>query len=74
MKRCKSVSPKQAIHAALSQHQPKRLAEDILSELAGRLADLSHAKLQNLSERIHKWLVIPNGTEDTVQQKSLAAG
>ena len=65
MKRCKSESPKQSIHTALSQHLPKRLAEDILNELglAGRLADLSHAKLQILSERIHKWLVIPNGTE-----------
>ena len=65
LKRCKSDSPKQAIHVALSQHLPKRLAEDILNELglAGRLADLSHDKLQTLSERIHKWLVIPNGTE-----------
>lgn len=65
LKNCKSESPKQSIHTALSQHLPKRLAEDILGELglAGRLADLSHAKLQNLSERIHKWLVIPNGTE-----------
>jgi len=65
LKRCKSESPKQSIHTALSQHLPKRLAEDILNELglSGRLADLSHAKLQNLSERIHKWLVIPNGTE-----------
>ena len=65
LKRWKSESPKQSIHTALSQHLPKRLAEDILNELglAGRLADLSHAKLQNLSERIHKWFVIPNGTE-----------
>ena len=65
LKCCKSESPKQFIYTALSQHLPKRLADDILNELGltGRLADLSHAKLQKLSERIHKWFVIPDGTE-----------
>ena len=65
LKQHKLSSPKQTIHTALSQYLPKRLADDILDELEleGRLADLSHACLSHLSERLHRWQVIPSGTE-----------
>ena len=65
LKSYKSKSPKQNISTALGKHLPKRLANDILCqvEVGGILANLSHARLQILSNRIHNWQVIPSGTE-----------
>ena len=61
----KSEFPKKTLKTILYNHLPKRLVDDILSELDlnGKLADLSHEKLKFLSNRVQKWQVIPNGTE-----------
>ena len=61
----KSEFPKKTLKTILYNHLPKRLVDDILSELDlnGKLADLSHEKLRILSKRVQKWDVIPNGTE-----------
>ena len=65
IKQNKSEFPKKTIKTILYNHLPKRLVDDILSELDlnGKLADLSHEKLRFLSKRVQKWDVIPNGTE-----------
>ena len=65
IKQNKSEFPKKTLKTILYNHLPKRLVDDILSELDlnGKLADLSHEKLKFLSKRVQKWDVIPNGTE-----------
>ena len=65
VKQNKSEFPKKTLKTILYNHLPKRLVDDILSELDlnGKLADLSHEKLRSLSKRVQKWDVIPNGTE-----------
>ena len=65
IKQNKSEFPKKTLKTILYNHLPKRLVDDILSELDlnGKLADLSHEKLRILSKRVQKWDVIPNGTE-----------
>ena len=65
IKQNKSEFPKRTLKTILYNHLPKRLVDDILSELDlnGKLADLSHEKLRFLSKRVLKWDVIPNGTE-----------
>ena len=65
IKQNKSEFPKKTLKTILYNHLPKRLVDDILSELDlnGKLADLSHEKLRFLSKRVQKWDVIPNGTE-----------
>jgi len=65
IKQNKSEFPKKTLKTILYNHLPKRLVDDILSELDlnGKLADLSHEKLRSLSKRVQKWDVIPNGTE-----------
>ena len=65
IKQNKSEFPKRTLKTILYNHLPKRLVDDILSELDlnGKLADLSHEKLRFLSKRVQKWDVIPNGTE-----------
>lgn len=65
IKQNKSEFPKKTLKTILYNHLPKRLVDDILSELDlnGKLADLSYEKLRFLSKRVQKWDVIPNGTE-----------
>ena len=65
IKQNKSEFPKRTLKTILYNHLPKRLVDDILSELDlnGKLADLSYEKLRFLSKRVQKWDVIPNGTE-----------
>jgi len=65
IKQNKSEFPKKTLKTILYNHLPKRLVDDILSELDlnGKLADLSYEKLRSLSKRVQKWDVIPNGTE-----------
>ena len=57
---------KQDITNILSQTPlPKRLSDTILEELniSGKIAEISDKKLQKISDRIHKWQIIPSGTE-----------
>jgi len=53
------------LHNALARHLPQRLADMIClkSGIDGALADLSDAKLSAVTEHIHRWRILPVGTE-----------
>lgn len=65
LKSRKANHPKQEVQNVLGEWLPKRLAAQLCAETGceGRLADLSHAALQKLSERVNQWRVVPQGTE-----------
>lgn len=65
LKQSKEKQPKQEIQTVLSSLLPKRLALYLTeySEVQGRLADLSHKKLNKLSLNVNEWRLMPNGTE-----------
>ena len=65
LKEKKTSQPKQEIHTALSPLLQKRLAQCVCDEVgcAGRLADMSHKKLQHLAQAVHDWRFVPGGTE-----------
>ncbi|MEO0400843.1 MAG: NAD(P)/FAD-dependent oxidoreductase [Pseudomonadota bacterium] len=56
---------KKALTTALAQLLPARLVEHLGSEqdLAGRLGDLSDARIDALTKRLTEWTLTPNGTE-----------
>ncbi|MEP2869807.1 NAD(P)/FAD-dependent oxidoreductase [Parvibaculum sp.] len=57
--------PKQDVVTALSRLLPKSLAERLceMTEVEGRLADLSDKRLRALAEQVNGWRVKPSGTE-----------
>ncbi len=61
----KTKTPRQEVLTALGECMPRRLATDILDEMAvsGRLADQPNAALRRVGERINRWQVTPSGTE-----------
>lgn len=61
----KEKQPKQDVQNLLATVLPKRLAACLCEDAGcvGKLADLSHKKLQLLSESINRWCVVPDGTE-----------
>ena len=61
----KTQTPRQEVLTALGECLPRRLAADILDEVAvsGRLADQPNAALARIGERINRWQVTPSGTE-----------
>jgi predicted Rossmann fold flavoprotein len=61
----KKATPRQEVLTALSECLPRRLATDILDEMAlsGRLADQPNAALARVGDRINRWQVTPSGTE-----------
>ena len=61
----KTDTPRQEALTALAECLPRRLAADILDEMAvsGRLADLPNAVLAKIGARINRWQVTPSGTE-----------
>jgi predicted Rossmann fold flavoprotein len=61
----KKDTPRQEVLTALSECLPRRLATDILDEMAlsGRLADQPNAALARVGDRINRWQVTPSGTE-----------
>ena len=65
LKMQKQTHPKQEIGTALGSILPKRLASYLceFSGVSGTLADLSHKKIQKLTDQIHQWTIKPNGTE-----------
>lgn len=65
LKEVKEKQPKQEIQTVLSRLLPKRLALYLIeqAEVQGKLADLSHKKLNKLAQNINEWRLIPNGTE-----------
>jgi predicted Rossmann fold flavoprotein len=65
LKERKNSQPKQDAATALGEWLPKRLA-NVVAEVfgvQGKLADLSHDKLQRMADALHKWRIIPSGTE-----------
>ncbi|MBI1275160.1 aminoacetone oxidase family FAD-binding enzyme [bacterium] len=66
LKAAKQGNPKQEPATVLAQHLPKRLAQRKVADEGmegARLADLSHAALQKLADRVQRWELYPNGTE-----------
>lgn len=57
--------PKQMLGNVLAHYFPKKLAQFLVVHhgLEGRLADLSHKKLQQMADAVHRWRIFPNGTE-----------
>lgn len=65
LKQQKNTSKQDIINILPQTTLPKRLSDAILEELnlAGKIAELSDKNLQKLADRIHKWQIIPSGTE-----------
>ncbi len=61
----KIANPKQDIQTVLSKHLPKNLAISVCESqnITGRIAELSHAKLETLATAINDWRIKPAGTE-----------
>lgn len=62
----RTKNPKQQTLTALSDILPKRLAQQICTELfcdKKTLSDLSNTFLQQLTQRINSWTIKPQGTE-----------
>ncbi|MCC3861009.1 NAD(P)/FAD-dependent oxidoreductase [Pseudemcibacter aquimaris] len=65
LKSVKEENPKQEVQTTLASILPKRLAQYLCekSKAEGRLADLSHKKLQTLATLVNEWHLTPKGTE-----------
>eukprot|EP00439_Symbiodinium_sp_Y106_P089097 s1_g1633.t1 len=57
--------PRTDITVAVSDFLPKRLAERMTEQITGhrRLADLSNKRLKEVSDQVHRWRLVPTGTE-----------
>ncbi len=65
LREARTAQPKQEVETALSRLLPKSLAERLceMTEVTGRLADLSDKRLRALGEQVNSWRVKPQGTE-----------
>jgi len=65
LKVAKENNAKQEVQTALSLILPKRLAQFLVekSGIEGKLADLSHKKLEIVGRQVNEWRLTPNGTE-----------
>ena len=65
LKAAKAANGRQAVHTALSQIVPRRLAESLCARegVAGNLADLSDKALRRLDQAVNAWTVKPVGSE-----------
>jgi len=65
LKAAKTAQPRQDIQTILSGILPARLAAAICTEnnIAGRIAELSDKKLEQLHTAVHHWRIRPSGTE-----------
>ncbi|WP_138379270.1 NAD(P)/FAD-dependent oxidoreductase [Luteithermobacter gelatinilyticus] len=65
LREAKESHPRQELATILAEYLPRRLARFICEEsgISGRLADLSHKKLDHVARMIQDWQVLPNGTE-----------
>ncbi len=61
----RATQPKQYLATALARLLPKSLAERLceMTEIEGRLADLSDKRLRALGSQVNDWRVKPSGTE-----------
>ena len=65
LKTAKAANGRQAVHTALAQIVPRRLAESLCARegVAGNLADLSDKALRRLDQAVNGWTVKPVGSE-----------
>ena len=65
LRELRTAQPKQEVTTALARLLPKSLAERLcaMTEVEGRLADLSDKRLQALATHVNDWRVKPSGTE-----------
>jgi len=65
LRRERSERPKLQLDNALAHLLPKRLADQVAARTQGgaRLADLSDAKLKDVSREVHGWDIHPDATE-----------
>jgi predicted Rossmann fold flavoprotein len=61
----KKINGKQAVQTALARILPRKLAEYVLRDcpVQGNLADQSNKGLQAVADRVHRWQVVPAGSE-----------
>ncbi|WP_246347671.1 NAD(P)/FAD-dependent oxidoreductase [Brevundimonas variabilis] len=65
LKGVKDAGGKQAIHTALGEIVPRRLAETIVAreQIAGKLAEVGDKTLRRLDQAVNNWTVKPVGSE-----------
>ncbi len=65
LKTAKDENGKQAVHTALAQIVPRRLAESLAARegASGKLAELSDKRLRALDQAVNAWTVKPVGSE-----------
>ncbi|MEP4944082.1 MAG: NAD(P)/FAD-dependent oxidoreductase [Parasphingorhabdus sp.] len=65
LREARAAQPKQDVATALARLIPKSLAERLceMTEVEGRLADLSDKRLRALGSQVNDWRVKPSGTE-----------
>lgn len=65
LKAVKDAGGKQAIHTALGEIVPRRLAETIVTreQIAGKLAEVGDKALRRLDQAVNSWTVKPVGSE-----------
>lgn len=66
LKQAKAEQPKAGLKAWLSTHFAKRIVTMLLERETWpqkNMADYSHAELESIAERLHRWPLKPNGTE-----------
>lgn len=65
IKAAKEANGKQAVHTALGQVLPRRLAESITARegVQGKLAEIGDKRLKTLAEAVNAWTVKPVGSE-----------
>ena len=61
----KAQTPRQEVATILAEALPRRLALDICAsiKIAGKLADTSNRRLEQLANQVNAWAVRPGGTE-----------
>ncbi|MGI3170771.1 NAD(P)/FAD-dependent oxidoreductase [Pseudooceanicola sp. C21-150M6] len=65
LRAARAEAGRRGLARVLASWLPTRLADAVAEELAhpGNLADLSDPRLQEIAQRLHRWQVIPGGTE-----------
>lgn len=63
LKQARDENGKQDVQTALTHLLPKRLAQMIVGEDVGRIADLGNKKLMAIAARVHNWQVKPTDSE-----------
>ncbi|MAI61149.1 MAG: aminoacetone oxidase family FAD-binding enzyme [Micavibrio sp. TMED27] len=65
LKSFKGSSPKRDIKAVLSDFIPARIADYICERCcaSGKMAEISHKRIEQIAQHIHNWRIKPNGSE-----------